>query len=172
MHRIDHPTAGPLLPAPGPAGTPGFFNPDTVLTKDWANAIQEELVAIVEAGGLTLSKTIRTQVRDALRALFGGTGLLGATGYMRLPGGLIAQWGNNATAPTGNVNFAFPIAFPTAVTSIQITEGSASGWGSAFGTIYGVTVSNAGGFEVRCQAWTGSGFTGAGANFFWLALGY
>ena len=80
MHRIDHPTAAEALPTPASPGDPGYFDegdpvggtPATVVTADWANAVQEELVAVVVAGGGSPSKSVRTQVRDAIQVLING----------------------------------------------------------------------------------------------------
>ena len=59
MHRIDH----------GSATVGGLFQNNTVITPEWANAVQEELVAIVESVGLTLDKPNNAQVLEALRLL-------------------------------------------------------------------------------------------------------
>lgn len=68
MHRID--TAGNLSGL-FTDGDPSAGQQATVVNEDWLNSMQEELVAVVQAGGLTLNKAVRTQVRDALRALYG-----------------------------------------------------------------------------------------------------
>jgi len=93
MFRTDVATASATLPTPLAAGTEGFFTngnpgtgtPATVVDADWANMVQEELYAIVLAAGLTPSKTVRTQVRDGIAALYlakaGGT-LTGAVGVI------------------------------------------------------------------------------------------
>lgn len=81
MHRIDKPSAVAVLPSPSPVGTPGFFTegnpllsiPPTVVSGDWANAVQEELSAVVEAAGLTLDKGDPRQVLQALGRLAGGS---------------------------------------------------------------------------------------------------
>lgn len=78
MHRIDDPTAIAVLPTPAAAGTPGFFTkgspvgaiPATVVTDDWANALQEEVAYVIEQAGLTLDKTSHTQLRAAIQAMF------------------------------------------------------------------------------------------------------
>jgi len=78
MYRIDDPTAATSLPTPESAGTEGYFTegnpatgtPATRVRGSWLNMLQEELRAVVVAGGLTPSKTVFTQVRDALLALF------------------------------------------------------------------------------------------------------
>lgn len=74
MFRIDHPTAAATLPAIDAAGTAGFFTegdpqnaiPATVVTKDWANQIQEEIIAVIVAAGLTPTKGVNTQLRDSI----------------------------------------------------------------------------------------------------------
>ena len=77
MHRIDDPSAVPTLPAPKQPGAPGFFTSGspttgleaTIVSDDWANATQEELCYVIEQSGLTLSKTDRTQLFQALARL-------------------------------------------------------------------------------------------------------
>jgi hypothetical protein len=80
MYRIDNANATSTLPtplAPGPV-TRGFFqsgNPSTgqkatTLDRDWANATQEEICAVIEAASITLSKTNNAQLLAALRSMF------------------------------------------------------------------------------------------------------
>lgn len=78
MQRIDGPTRAAVLPAPDPqgegAGAPGFFQKGdvvagrapTTVTADWANAIQEELCAVIEYPGTTLDKTKTNQLLEAI----------------------------------------------------------------------------------------------------------
>ncbi|WP_242183069.1 hypothetical protein [Sphingomonas sp. CARO-RG-8B-R24-01] len=84
MQRIDGPTAAPSLPAPSAlVGTPGYFTggdpaiptPPTIITPDWFNMIQEELVAIVVAAGISPSKSDRAQVLAAVRSLIASGGI-------------------------------------------------------------------------------------------------
>lgn len=82
MFRIDNSTAATALPVPAAAGTPGFFSngnpgtgqPATILDADFCNIIQEELLNILAAAGITPSKTDRGQVLAALRAQFSASG--------------------------------------------------------------------------------------------------
>lgn len=77
MHRIDHATAVAVQPAQTAPGTPGYFSEGdpalgaqaTVVTKDWANAIQEEIAHVIEAASIDLEKTDNTQLFDAIMAL-------------------------------------------------------------------------------------------------------
>lgn len=64
-------------------------------------------------------------------ALQGANQSLAASGYQKLPGGLIIQWGTTASVANGvNSSATFPIAFPTGVlsvaTQVQNNSGTAS----------------------------------------------
>lgn len=67
MHRIDGPAA-----APGglfTEGDPTVGTPATVLTDDWANAVQEELCAVIAGAGIALNKPNNAQVLVAIQKL-------------------------------------------------------------------------------------------------------
>lgn len=76
MYRIDNATAITPIPAPAAAGpnpdyfftkgNPGLAIPATIVDDDWLNAIQEELCNVIGAAGISLSKTVRTQLRDSI----------------------------------------------------------------------------------------------------------
>ena len=81
MHRIDGATAALVLPTP-PAGigTPGFFTngdpststPATIVSYDWANAVQEELAHVITdpaGGNMALDKASNTQLLAAIGAI-------------------------------------------------------------------------------------------------------
>jgi hypothetical protein len=172
MFRIDHPTAAASLPTIGAAGTPGYFDADTVVTKDWLNAVQNELAHVIGTAGIPLAKLDHTQLLAALRAMFGGTGLLGANGYMRLPGGLIVQWGNNGTEVGGNVNFAFPLTFPNACHIVLAMEASADGWGPGSCRVFGCNLRTQAGTIISSAVVTAGAVTFGSAAFFWIALGH
>lgn len=86
MQRIDHPTAAVALPAPGAPGAPGYFaeappggsGVPTVVTADWANAIQEELIALITYAGIAPAKNNLTQVLTAILSLQDAAGVVGA----------------------------------------------------------------------------------------------
>jgi hypothetical protein len=94
-----------------------------------------------------------------------------ASGYQKLPSGLIVQWGTGTTVDsTGNVTF--PIAFPTSCFSIQITENTANSWTSINHTIYGVHSKAAAGFTAMCFNWNGTAYVNSSGNFDYIAVGY
>lgn len=77
MFRIDATDAVSVMPTPYTPGTPGYFqhgNPTTgasytTVTSDWCNTIQEELMNVVLAAGLTPSKTQQNQLLTAIQGL-------------------------------------------------------------------------------------------------------
>jgi hypothetical protein len=77
MHRIDDPSAVNAVPTPLQQGTPGYFSDGsptigeeaTIVRADWANAVQEEIANVIEQAGITLSKTDRTQLLQAIAKL-------------------------------------------------------------------------------------------------------
>jgi microcystin-dependent protein len=129
MLRIDVATATPSLPAPAAAGTPGYFTegnpatatPATVVTADWLNAVQEELIGVITAAGLTPSKTNLTQLRQAIE-------ILGASGAV--PAGAVAFFGRT-TAPTGwlkaNGALVSRTVYATLFSAIGTTFGAGDG---------------------------------------------
>lgn len=81
MYRIDNATAATVLPTPASVGPNpnGFFQvgvpgvtPSTVVDGDWANAVQEEIVTVLATAGITPSKTVRTQLVQAVKRVSGG----------------------------------------------------------------------------------------------------
>lgn len=88
MYQTDQATASSTLPAPAAAGTQGFFtngNPAsgvaaTIVDADWLNMIQQELISIVAAAGITPSKTTYNQVLSAIKRIGQSTVVLADTG--------------------------------------------------------------------------------------------
>ncbi|HHA2085019.1 TPA: hypothetical protein ACOEEB_003805 [Enterobacter asburiae] len=115
-----------------------------------------------------------SQVPDmgAFSSSLGSGGALNATGYIRLPGGYIRQWGTSVADANGDVSIIFPVAFsvkpdsvyfgyrqssvPTAVQSIVINDASSDNT------------------RIVCRAYKidGSGtITGSTNAFYWTAEG-
>jgi len=88
----------------------------------------------------------------------------GSTGYHKLPGGLILQWGTVTVNDGSSTAVSFPISFPSACVSVQLTVTSASPGN------YGTAIAGApttSGFSARL--YNGSGNA---ASMYWLAVGY
>ncbi len=98
MQRIDTANAVGAPESPETGGTPGHFsggNPlsgqkATYLSSDWCEGVQEELIALIVAGGETPDKTDNAQVLKALRALLASL----------VPAGSIVEFAGAAT-PAG-----------------------------------------------------------------------
>ena len=94
MFRIDNTSAVGTLPVPPPVGLPGYFtdgNPAlaiaaTIVDAWWANALQEEILAVVEAAGITPRKTNNAQLPEALNGLYAEK-----SGYLALTGGTLVS---------------------------------------------------------------------------------
>ena len=93
------------------------------------------------------------------------------SGYQKLPSGLIIQWGS-ATTSAGNTTTVFPIAFPSGVSRITISEANAAGWSVSNLSVYGVHGQSSSQFSVKSFAWTGGAFSASVGVFNWLAIGY
>lgn len=105
MFRIDNNSAIPTLPNPEPPGTPGFFTGGniaagqlaTILDAPWANSIQEEIITVIQAAGITLDKSSHTQLFEALQALYTVTGQTEA--FLPLTGGQLYRAGPTGADP-------------------------------------------------------------------------
>ena len=64
MHRIDGP--GATQDNRFTDGDPTAGIPPTIVTDDWANAVQEELSGVIEGAGLTLDKAKHDQLKAAI----------------------------------------------------------------------------------------------------------
>jgi hypothetical protein len=148
------------------------FNALFQLLDEKDNWLFEKVSGIMAAGGVTAaSGSTSANYLTALRALFGGTGLLAANGYMRLPGSLIVQWGTNSTGVGGNVNFAFPLAFPNACRIVLAMEASADGWGPGSCRVFGDNLKTQAGTIISSAVVTSGSVSFGSAAFFWLAVG-
>lgn len=100
MQRVTRSTAVAVLPAPpAGAGSPGYFSggnagtgtPATVPGYEWFNGVQEELLAVIVAAGLTPSAADNTQLLQAVTQI--------ATAVSTPAGAIVAF--PAAAAPTG-----------------------------------------------------------------------
>ncbi|KMQ72833.1 gp53-like domain-containing protein [Marinobacter subterrani] len=137
--------------------TPDGTNPDTIEgAASLSLTVSRRLVLI--ADGVTdwtapvlVATDAEAQAFDAgrlidgaalLAAFKGGNQNLADSGYQRLPGGLIIQWGKAATDSQGFIAAFFPIAFPNAFLGAVLTEANADSatgglWDTDTATVYG-----------------------------------
>jgi len=71
MHRTDDASAALALPAPLPVGPKpnGFFADNTIVQRDFMNAITEEVCKVIEAEGIVLDKLDNNQLLAAIKKL-------------------------------------------------------------------------------------------------------
>jgi hypothetical protein len=89
-------------------GNPALNIPGTVWPSYWLNGLMRELMALLTAGGITPNRTVYTQLRDALQAMFGPGQLVASSGYIKLPKvagtSLILQWVTYSLTPNQTTN--------------------------------------------------------------------
>lgn len=84
----------------------------------------------------------------------GGSLQRGNTGYVKLEGGFIMQYGQCTTAGTGRYDsyVSFPFTFTTVCLGLAISEAGAGGWGLYSATLYCPTLISNSGFYFQ-GAW-------------------
>lgn len=173
MFRIDDPTAAAALPTPEAAGTEGYFTegnpatstPATNVRASFLNMLMEEVRNVVVAGALTPSKTTYNQLLNAIKAVAIAqfTQLFSASGWVKLPNGLILQWGSLTTSASGTVTQTFPLTFPSQCYSAAcmcLTGGS-----GAFASTEGIGVSG-----IVVAGWTNN-TTRVALTTYYIAIG-
>src|SRR5882672_621750 len=106
MHKIDTSSAIPTMPVPSTVGVPGWFSHGsatsayTILSSDWCNAVQAELMNVIQGAGLTLDKTKQDQLLTALNKMYlARTTITQATIIYVNPTGLDTNDGRTSGAP-------------------------------------------------------------------------
>jgi hypothetical protein len=186
MQRIDVGTAVAVLPTPAAAGTPGFFTEGdpvggiapTIVSGDWLNMVQEELIGVVVKSGLTPSKTNRTQLLTSIIALIVGAdgSNIGSEGSISLAGGLlVAKWGTVTIAPsqsaTTSVAHPYPVPFPAESFGVLGTPKAATAAGGWNPITSFVPLSDKNGFTVVIDSTDPGHFVLQPVPYFYIALG-
>lgn len=98
MFKID--SEGATIDNKFTEGDPALSVPATVVSADWANAVQGELVKVVEEMGITLDKNDSTQLYQALLEMFlrGGRKLAFEAALANSSGPFDVQDANNGNA--------------------------------------------------------------------------
>lgn len=114
------------------------------------------------------------QVPDmgAFPASLGSAGALNATGYQRLPGGYVRQWGTAVADTNGDVSITFPIAFSTKPDAVYFGCRQSSVPTAVQSIIINDAISD--NTKVGCRAYKidGSGtISGSTSAFYWVAEG-
>lgn len=156
MQRVKRSSAVASLPAAPGGGTPGYFAlpnpgggvPATVPGYEWFNSVQEEICSVIAAAGLTLDVANTGQLLAALPGALAASSAMGrslaTSGYQKLPGGLIIQWGVTPLInANGQLAVALPVAFPTAnLCAVSMAEYSTAPDAAYMVSIFGRTVTN------------------------------
>jgi hypothetical protein len=116
MFAIDNDTASTTLPPIKPVGIPGFFTagtvggvPATIVEADFLNQVQQELLAVLAAASISPSKSINTQVIQAILWLIANNTRQRLTGPLNLyVNGTTGNDTNNGLTPS--TTFATPQA--------------------------------------------------------------
>lgn len=119
MYRIDHPTAAGVLPAPSAPGIGGFFasappgsgSVPTIVTADWCNGIQEELLSCLTFAGIAPDKTKTNQLLQSIQSIAGSSAVVGAGAIFGL------ELSNTAASPTTSVTISAGLARDSTNTS-------------------------------------------------------
>jgi hypothetical protein len=81
----------------------------------------EQTARIAADNTLTTNLNAEIARATAAEAALAGGALSGGSGYAHLPGGNLVQWGAAGTTGGGTATVYFPIPFPTACQSVQVT---------------------------------------------------
>ena len=102
-------------------GNPLLSQPASLDPASWANAVTDELLNVIQAGGLVPAEGNHAQLLAAITALARGVlpkRSFAANDYIRIPdvpGGLIIQWRSYSSPSTAQQTVTYPITFPNNV---------------------------------------------------------
>jgi hypothetical protein len=144
MYQIDNSSAATTQPASTPPGTPGFFTdgsvtggiPATIVPAEWFNAVQQELINVLVAAGITPVKSTFTQLASAIKAIASASGFVPySSAFGAYPVGALLQrsdgtggWinavaSNTSDPDTGGAGW-LPVLGSTTPLSLALTTGT------------------------------------------------
>ena len=168
MHRIDGP--GATVDHKFTDGDPVGGIQATMVTDDWLNDVQEELMSILAAASVSPVKGTQNQALTAIRALIAAflpKRSFATNDYIRIPdvpGGLIIQFGTQNYSGSATTVITYPIPFPTANLADALVGGAGTFIGGVSRTLSTRTI-NAAVYPSTTNAPNTSTFT-------WIAIGY
>lgn len=176
MHRID-----------GPGHTPSFMFTEgdpvsgveaTTMTDDWANDVQENIMAVLAAAGVTAVKGRAADLVDAIQSLISTGGSLGGTSlsdytsfkFKDKTSGVtrtfFLMWGTGTTNALGKAIVTFPLTFPNALLfSIPVS-------GQNLAAAYAYTSASVNGATFPLFNSSTGATSPAGAQMYYVAGGY
>ncbi|EFC1656236.1 hypothetical protein FA798_19800 [Escherichia coli] len=118
--------------------------------------------------------TGENQIPDmtAFISTLGSAGIPGRTGYLRLPGGYIKQWGAAQASDSGDVTIIFPIAFSVKPDNVSFGYRQSSSPTAVQSVIINDSISDNTKMVCRAYKIDGTGtITGSTSAFYWAAEG-
>jgi hypothetical protein len=126
---------------------------------------------IPASGGVVTPASAATTLAGTDNALaltaagFAGNKSLGASGYYKLPGGLIVQWGSASVAGSSQSTITFPTAFPTACDTVVVSWNDTSAGGVS------MPATSAGAGTITTTNFVLANGAGAVHTIGWVAIG-
>lgn len=135
-----------------------------VATTQFINNLVTSPIALVN-GTTAVTQAIGDSTTDVATTAFANPAQLKtANGYVKLPGGVIIQWGNDTTTTNNPQTTTFPIAFPTACWAAFSIVNNATD-GKRCSSLGGVS-------STQVIVYTGEGGIGVEPfDYFWCAIG-
>lgn len=118
------------------------------------------------------SVTLVRQAANSWKQVSGQIGFgssLAASGYQKLPSGLIIQWGSFSASGTADTAVTFPLAFPTACQAVMATHGPYAGPDIGSSVVVSKTTS---GFSYASYQSNGSVVRNGAQTVSYFAIGY
>lgn len=169
MFRIDKDGAVAVMPVPAAVDTPGYFDTGTLITSDWLNAVQEEVLGVIENlnAGSVADKASQGQLVAALRDLEGivaaaaDTGVASTTRTRALIASATSQVSGAASVIGGSTGSTAAGAASAILGSVGGTIDAAATCSAIIGATGSTIDSNA---DYACIAASDTSTLGANAN--------
>lgn len=122
LAAVQSTSSGTAAPSPTVAGMLWYDTTNSILKRRntantaWVDVNADTVAATTVRGNSSGSAAAEAAISMAtLRTMLGFDVSTAASGYQKLPGGLIVQWGSAVAAITTGSTVTFPIAFPSQV---------------------------------------------------------